>query len=265
MESFLVSFPKLGLEFNINPLLVKNDFLEIRWYAIFILTGMILAVAFSIWDGRRIGISSDTILDIALICIPCAIVGARAYYVVFKWESYSSFWDMLKIWEGGLAIYGGIIAGVLSGLIYLHIKKISKGKVLDLAGMGFLIGQSIGRWGNFTNGEAYGVLTDLPWGMLIQWETSGPVHPTFLYESLWNVLGFVILFFYRKHKKFDGEIFLLYVIWYGLGRAWIEGLRTDSLYIGTFRVSQLLAISAVIAGTIIFVYKRYMLIKKELV
>jgi len=258
----LVAFPELGLNFNINSS-INMGILEIRWYALFIVTGMILAVLFSIWEGKRIGVSSDTVLDVALISIPSAIVGARLYYVIFSLDSYDSFWDIFKIWEGGLAIYGGVIAGVAAGVLYLRKKKLCVGKVADLAGMGFLIGQAIGRWGNFMNGEAYGGPTNLPWGMMIEYETTAPVHPTFLYESLWNVIGFIILFLYRKHKKFDGEIFLLYVVWYGIGRAWIEGLRSDSLYLWStdIRVSQLLAFVAVIGGIIAISYKRYKIAK----
>jgi len=141
----LVAFPELGLNFNINSS-INMGILEIRWYALFIVTGMILAVLFSIWEGKRIGVSSDTVLDVALISIPSAIVGARLYYVIFSLDSYDSFWDIFKIWEGGLAIYGGVIAGVAAGVLYLHKKKLCVGKVADLAGMGFLIGQAIGRW-----------------------------------------------------------------------------------------------------------------------
>lgn len=258
MDGFLVSFPKLGLNFNINSTISIGSF-EIRWYALLIVTGIILAVFFAVWEGKRVGVSVDTILDIVLICVPSAIVGARLYYVLFKWEEYKNIWDIFKVWEGGLAIYGGIIAGVAAGLIYCHVKKIPKGELFDLAGFGFLIGQSLGRWGNFMNGEAYGGPTDLPWGMLIQYETTVAVHPTFLYESLWNLLGFVMLFFYRKHKEFSGEIFLMYVVWYGIGRAWIEGLRADSLYLFDtgLRVSQLLAVLAVILGITLIIYKRY--------
>lgn len=252
-----MSFPKLGWNFNIKPV-IDIFGLEIRWYALFIVTGMVLAVLFSMWEGKCRGVSADTVLDIALVSIPSAIVGARLYYVIFKWDNYDTIWDMFKIWEGGLAIYGGVIAGVAAGLIYCRIKKIKTGELLDLAGFGFLIGQSIGRWGNFMNGEAYGGPTDLPWGMVIQYETTVAVHPTFLYESLWNILGFIMLFFYRKHKKFSGEIFLLYVVWYGLGRAWIEGLRADSLYLFNtgIRVSQMLAVIAVIAGITLIILKR---------
>lgn len=266
-DTFLISFPKLGLNFNINSSISFLG-LEIRWYALLIVTGMVLAVTFAIREGKKKGITSDTILDIALICIPIAIVGARLYYVIFKWQDYKSNpIDIFKIWEGGLAIYGGIIAGVVAGLLYCHKKRISKGTLADLGGFGFLIGQAIGRWGNFMNGEAHGGPTDLPWGMLIEnGEFDVPVHPTFLYESVWNVLGFVLLLLYRKHQKFDGEIFLMYVVWYGFGRMWIEGLRTDSLYIANsgIRVSQLLAILAVIGGVIIISYKRYKLHKVEM-
>ena len=264
-NTFLVSFPKLGLDFNINST-IDLGVLEIRWYALFIVTGMVLAVLFSIWEGKRIGVSSDTVLDVALISIPSAIVGARLYYVLFSLDSYKNFWDVFKIWEGGLAIYGGIIAGVAAGVLYLYKKKLGIGKVADLAGMGFLIGQSIGRWGNFMNGEAYGGPTNLPWGMFVEGgDFNVPVHPTFLYESLWNVIGFIALFFNRKHKKFDGEIFLLYVVWYGIGRPWIEGLRADSLYLwsSNIRVSQLLAILAALVGIIILFCKRYKLHKAK--
>ena len=261
--SQVISFPHLGLEFNVDPNAFTLFGRDIKWYAIIILTGMILAVLFSIYEGKRTGVSTDTILDIALICIPTGIICARIYYVIFQWEQYDSFWEMLQIWNGGLAIYGGIIGGTVSAFIYCYVKKVSFGELADLGGFGFLIGQAIGRWGNFMNGEAYGCETSLPWGMVIEYETMYPVHPTFLYESLWNVIGFLLLFFYRKHKKFSGEIFLLYVVWYGLGRAWVEGLRADSLYLfeSGIRVSQLLAISAVVVGLIVILIKRYKLRK----
>lgn len=264
-NSFLVSFPKLGLEFNINSNAFTVFGRDIKWYAILILTGIILAVLFAVWEGRRTGVCIDTILDIVLICVPVAIICARAYYVIFQWKNYDSFWEMLQIWNGGLAIYGGIIGGCSAAIVYCLVKKVSMGELFDLGGFGFLIGQSLGRWGNFMNGEAYGGPTDLPWGMLIEYETNVPVHPTFLYESLWNFTGFIILFLYRKHKAFSGEIFFLYVVWYGLGRVWIEGLRADSLYIWNtgIRVSQLLAAVAVVLGISVIAYKRYKLAKAQ--
>ncbi len=262
---FLVSFPKLGLDFNVNPDAFEVFGRDIKWYAIIILTGIILAVLFAIWEGKRTGVSVDTILDIVLICVPVSIICARAYYVAFEWKNYNNFWEMIQIWNGGIAIYGAIIGACTSAVIYCLVKKISMGELFDLGGFGFLIGQSIGRWGNFMNGEAYGGPTGLPWGMLVEYETSVPVHPTFLYESLWNLIGFVILFFYRKHKKFSGEIFWLYVVWYGLGRVWVEGLRADSLYIWNtqIRISQLVAAVAVVAGVSVIAYKRFKLKNKS--
>ena len=263
-NSFVVSFPKLGFEFNVNPDAFTVLGRDIKWYAIIILTGIILAVLFAIWDGKRTGVSADTILDIVLIGVPAAVVCARIYYVAFEWESFDNFWEMLKIWNGGIAIYGAIIGGCTAAVIYCLVKKVSMGELFDLGGFGFLIGQTLGRWGNFMNGEAYGGPTNLPWGMLIEFETTVPVHPTFLYESLWNFAGFIMLFLYRKRKSFSGEIFFLYVVWYGLGRVWIEGLRADSLYIWNtgIRVSQLLAAVAVVVGISIIIYKKYKLLKK---
>ena len=261
-----ISFPGLGLELAVNPNAFSVFGRDIKWYALIILTGIVLAVLFGIWEGKRVGISSDTILDIILVCVPTAIICARAYYVICEWSYYSRHpEEIIQIWNGGLAIYGGIIGGCIAGYIYCKIKKVNIGEMFDIGGFGFLIGQTIGRWGNFTNGEAYGYKTDLPWGMVIGGETPLPLHPTFLYESLWNLFGFVILFFYRKHKKFKGEIFLLYVVWYGIGRAWIEGLRSDSLYIAStgIRTSQLLAVVAAISGVIIISVKRYKLHKKK--
>lgn len=258
-----ISFPGLGLEFDVNPNAFTVFGRDIKWYALIILTGMILAVFYSLRESKRVGISNDTVLDIAIICIPIAIICARVYYVICEWSYYSRHKDeIIQIWNGGLAIYGGIIGGCLAAYIYCRIKKVNIGEMFDIGALGFLIGQAIGRWGNFTNAEAYGYETDLPWRMYIE-EINMSVHPTFLYESLWNTLGFIILFFYRKHKKFKGEVFLLYAVWYGVGRAWIEGLRTDSLYLaGTdMRISQILAILIAIISVIIISLKRYKLHK----
>lgn len=244
----LVSFPGLGLTFHLNNVAFTLFGREIYWYALIITAGLILAVAFCIAEGRRVGISSDTILDVALYGTPSAIICARIYYVIWEWERYKDHpADIFKIWEGGIAIYGAIIGAVISTVIYCRLKKVPLGKMFDLGAFGLLIGQCIGRWGNFMNAEAYGSETALPWRMWIE-SVGMAVHPTFLYESLWNAVGFLGLYLYRRHKKFEGELFLLYVTWYGLGRAWIEGLRTDSLYIGSIRVSQLVAVLSVIGG-----------------
>lgn len=258
-----ISFPGLGLEFAVNPNAFTVFGRDIKWYALIILTGIILAVLFGLRESRKVGISDDTVMDIAIICIPIAIICARAYYVICEWSYYSRHKDeIIQIWNGGIAIYGAIIGGCLSAYIYCRIKKVNVAEMFDIGAMGFLIGQAIGRWGNFMNAEAFGYETDLPWRMYIE-EINMAVHPTFLYESLWNALGFIILLFYRKHKKFNGEVFLLYATWYGIGRACIEGLRADSLYIANtgIRTSQLLAILIVVTSVIIISVKRYKLHK----
>ena len=245
MSSAAISFPFLG-DWSICP---PNSFVlfghTFYWYGVIIACGFLLAVAYGYSRCREFGISQDDLTDNLLFAVPLAIVGARIYYVVF-FGHYNTFWDMCKIWEGGLAIYGGVIATVLTVLVVNRVKKISALAVLDTASFGLLIGQSIGRWGNFMNREAYGYETDIfcRMGLTLNGETIY-VHPTFLYESLWNALGFIGLHILSKKttRKFDGQFFLYYIGWYGLGRAWIEGLRSDSLYIGAtgIRVSQVIA------------------------
>ena len=245
MSSAAISFPLLG-NWSINP---PNSFVlfghTFYWYGVIIACGFLLAVAYGYHRCREFGITQDDLTDALLFAVPLAIVGARAYYVVF-FGHYNSFWEMCKIWEGGLAIYGGVIAAVITVFVVCRVKKISARALLDTVAFGFLIGQSIGRWGNFMNREAHGYETDVfcRMGLTLNGNTIY-VHPTFLYESLWNALGFVGLHILSKKfkRKFDGQYFLTYLAWYGLGRVWIEGLRTDSLYIGSsaVRVSQLLA------------------------
>ncbi|MBQ6907954.1 MAG: prolipoprotein diacylglyceryl transferase [Clostridia bacterium] len=248
-----------------NPIAFTIFGIEVKWYAVIIISGLILGLLFAVWEGKRVGISTDTILDIVLIGTPSAIICARIYYVVFEWSYYSNNKDeIFKIWNGGIAIYGAIIGAVISAYIYCRIKKINVGKMFDIGAFGLLIGQSIGRWGNFVNAEAHGEATSLPWRMYIE-NISKAVHPTFLYESLWNILGFFILFLYRKKKQFEGEIFLIYIAWYGIGRSIIEGLRTDSLYIGgtNIRSSQILAIISAIICIIILAVKKLNIHKRK--
>ena len=224
----------------------------IYWYGILIALGLVIAIWWCMNQKSKYGITEDDLLDSVLWGIPCAIVGARIYYVLFYLDQFKnsdgsfSFRKAIAIWDGGLAIYGGVIAVVIVAIILCRSRHIKLGAMMDLVVMGLLIGQAIGRWGNFVNGEAHGGPTTLPWGMTIDGQSM--VHPTFLYESLWNLAGFVLLHFYSKKRRFKGEIALLYAAWYGAGRAWIEGLRTDSLYIGSVRVSQLLAIISCIAA-----------------
>ena len=255
-----ISFPMFG-NFSINPpasfQLFGHTF---YWYGAIIALGFILGILYCSRRSKAFaGISSDDLFDYVLWLIPTAIIGARLYYVLFNLPDYLARpADIFKVWEGGLAIYGGIIAGVLLALVWSRKKRIPVGALGDIAMYGLLIGQCIGRWGNFINREAFGRETTAfsRMGLTLPGRETVYVHPTFLYESLWNFAGFLLLhFWFRKHeRKFDGELILLYAVWYGIGRALIEGLRTDSLYItGTgIRVSQLLAgVSAAAAAVVL--------------
>lgn len=284
-----IEFPKLNLNFNVrstfelgNP---DNPF-SISIYGIIIAVGLLIAMFYAFKRFKSFGVNSDKAIDVIIGGILGGIVGARLYYVLFTWSEYkvsfespAKFWEtfsrIFKTWEGGMAIYGGLIGALLVAIIIMKIKKMKILPMLDVVGLGFLIGQGIGRWGNFVNVEAYGNNTNLPWGMTgpsivsdlrsqvssladigVTIDPTMPVHPCFLYESLWCILGFVLLHLYSKHRRFDGEIFIMYLGWYGLGRFFIEGLRTDSLMIGNLRVSQLLAILLFIGAiiTLVVVY-----------
>ena len=266
-----VDFPRLGLYL---PIRAGFSFfgMSIHFYGVIIALGLILALIVTFRIAKKNNIGEETILDVVLWGFPAAIVCARLYYVIFNWSQYASDpVSIFKIWEGGIAIYGAILGALFSTFLYCRIKKVSFSKVVDTCSIGLLIGQAIGRWGNFVNQEAFGGNTNAVWGMtserirteLSRLQAQGypvdpaiPVHPTFLYESLWNLAGIILIMILKKYKKFDGEIFLFYVVWYGLGRGLIEGLRTDSLMAGPFRVSQVLAFVSAIIGTIIIVYMR---------
>lgn len=281
-----VTFPGLGLEFELNRVAFSVFGHNIYWYGIIIAAGFLLAVAFGLWKAPKFGLDPDQIIDAIYIVVPSAIVGARIYYVIFNpsvcfdADGAFSLYRMVAFWDGGLAIYGGVIATVVSALAFCKVRKVDFWSGMDITVYGLLIGQLIGRWGNFVNVEAYGGVTDLPWRMcsvsianelwrdgLLESEAAYQsvidgtlgVHPTFLYESLWNLLGLVILLLLmKKGRKFNGQMFLSYVIWYGLGRAAIEGLRTDSLYFfGTpIRSSQMLGIVSAAAAIGLYVYRR---------
>ena len=255
MEIPAISFPILGEGFVLNFLPYFTVFgWKIYWYGVLIAIGFLLAVFYAVKHAKEFGLTEDNVIDVLLWAVPLGIVGARLYYVIFYhddaginpyFDGQNDLRDIVAVWEGGLAIYGGVIGGVIGLFIGAKLKKVNARVMLDLCGFGLLIGQAIGRWGNFTNREAHGTETMVPWrmGLIYSFKTFY-FHPTFLYESLWNVLGFLILhFFVRRRRKYDGQIFLTYVFWYGLGRLFIEGLRTDSLYVGNsnLRVSQLVA------------------------
>ena len=257
-----ITFPELGLK--LNPSLgFSIGSLEIRWYGVIIAFGMMLAVLYACKRAKEFGFTADDLTDGVLAVVPFAIICARAYYCIFQWDLYRDDpISCLYIWKGGLAIYGGVIGAIIGVIVFCKVKKLSIPAVLDLVMLGFLIGQCFGRWGNFVNREAFGAETDSFLRMGLLNPATGVVtyyHPTFLYESVWNLVGFVLLHFLSKHRKFDGEIALGYAAWYGLGRAWIEGLRTDSLYLGStdIRVSQLLAALSFVVGGILLVYLRF--------
>ncbi len=244
-----ISFPGLGIkEFKLNPEAFNLFGRPVMWYGVIISVAMILAVLYVLYRAKHSeGIKTDDVFDFAIWAIPLGVVGARIYYVATKFEEYKAdtpletLKNCIAIWEGGIAIYGAIIGGALGLYIAARLKKIKVLKAFDMAAPAVMIAQAIGRWGNFCNAEAHGGPTDLPWRMGIrndEFPTTVYVHPTFLYESLWNVLGFVLINIIYKKKKYDGQILVMYLTWYGFGRMLIEGLRTDSLYVLGFRISQ---------------------------
>jgi len=203
-------------------------------------------------------------IDVAIFSIPAAIIGARLYYIVFAFDRFNSFYDAIAVWNGGLAVYGGIIFGFATAFLVAKIKKLSILKVFDSTAPAIMLGQIIGRWGNFTNAEAFGIRTELPWGMTIN--ARAAVHPIFLYECLWNLVGFAIINLIYKNKKFDGQIFLMYITWYGFGRMLIEGIRgEDTLMLGSFRISQIVGFLCFVIGTmlILMMISRYRTKKLE--
>ena len=262
----VISFPFLGIEinpgrgFDIGPLTVN-------FYGLIIGIGLLLAVLYGCKRSKQFGIREDDILDGVLWIVPFSVLCARLYYCIFSWDHYASDpISILYIWKGGLAIYGGVLGALLGVTVFCKVKKIKLFALLDLVSLGFLIGQSIGRWGNFFNREAFGAATDIfcRMGLTNMW--TGQVeyyHPTFLYESLWNAAGFVLLHFLSKKRKYDGQIALGYVAWYGLGRAFIEGLRTDSLMWGPIRVSQALAAVSCLAAVAVLLIKHFHPGKKQ--
>ena len=258
-----IVFPNLGIDIHVDPTAFTLFGMEIQWYAIIIVCGLLLAMLYAYKNMRRVGIDADRATDAIIGGILGALVGARAYYVIFNWEVYKDNpIEVFNTREGGLAVFGGLIGAVIVGGVICRIRKVKFLPMMDLCGVGFLIGQGIGRWGNFMNQEAFGINTNslfamsggkvqhwiastYPDGVLDNGSTIDPmvaVHPCFLYESAWCLTGALLLAMtLKKWRKFDGQIILMYMAWYGLGRFFIEGIRTDSLMIGNLRVSQALA------------------------
>lgn len=226
--------------------------IDVMWYGILMATGMILGTYLALKEAKRVGISEDDVLNLAIFAIPAGVLGARLYYVIFNWGFYSQNpSQILNFRGGGMAIHGALIGGILAGLIYTKIKKINFLKMADIALIGMPLAQAIGRWGNYINGEAHGGPTDLPWGIMVD---GVKVHPTFLYESIWDFGIFIFLWIFRKKKKYEGQVAIYYIILYSLGRFFIEGLRTDSLMIGPLRMAQVISLIGVVGGIIAHIY-----------
>ncbi len=272
-EYILVSFPGLGIEpIVLNKLAFSLGNLGVYWYGILITVGIVLAFVYAYIKSKREGISTNDLLDMGIWGVVCAVVGARLYYVLTSLGSFKGrFFDIFKIWEGGIAIYGAIIGGAIAIAVVCKLKKIKVLKAYDAVAPAVMIGQIIGRWGNFVNGEAYGyeiaegsifyglrmgIYPHVADGITAAETRLAYVHPTFLYESVWNLLGFIIInIFYSRKKKFDGQIFFMYMAWYGFGRTFIELLRTDSLYLfGTIRISALVGCLCFFCGVAMLIY-----------
>lgn len=270
----IVTFPALGWEFTINRVLVHIGSFNLYWYGALIAFGMVLALLFAFHYAPDFGLDADRMVDVIVVGTVMAIVCARAYYVAFSPFEYTSIWQVLDIRQGGIAVYGSIIGAFVFGGLAARWRRVPLLPLFDIVGMGFLIGQAVGRWGNFVNQEAFGTNTTLPWGMYSQAthdylaaaqatlaaegvavDPNLPVHPTFLYESLWCALGFLLLFLHMKKRRFHGELFLDYIIWYSIGRFFIEGVRTDALMLtATLRVSQVVALAAIAVSLVLWVW-----------
>ncbi len=272
--SNLVGFPNLGLgPWEINKFLIDAGNFRVAWYGIIITVGIVIAVFLTCRNAKKEGFTTDDVLDYAIWVVLFGILGARLYYVAMTWDGrYETFLDVFAIWNGGLAIYGGIIGGALTIIVISRMKEKNVIKFFDMVAPAVMIAQAIGRWGNFFNAEAYGSILKyeflgktfetsrfagmaIPWIMTVQPNAEAITtyaHPTFLYESLWNIIGFILIMLRYRNKKFDGQILFSYIVWYGFGRMFIEGFRTDSLYLGNVRISQLLALGCVMFGVLFY-------------
>lgn len=281
-----IDFPNIGIHLeSVGDHITVFGF-DIAYYGIIIGIGILVGLLIAVAEAKRTGQKEEDYFDLAIYAVIFAIIGARAYYVIFSWDMYKDdLLSILNIRQGGLAIYGGVIAAVITVLIFARIKELSAPLLMDTAGLGLVAGQMIGRWGNFFNREAFGEYTDSLLAMRLpvdavrssditelmreHMETVDgvsyiQVHPTYLYESLWCMMVLIIMLLYRKHKKFDGEVFLVYLLGYGLGRVWIEGLRTDQLLLPVvgLPVSQILAGVIVVVSTILIIYHRWKVAKE---
>ncbi len=267
----IIQFPKLGLEFALNNgFAIPGTDIVIRWYAVIIAIGFALGVIYASVRAKKVGLTEDNVLDLAILGMPLAVIFARVFYVIGDFDAYrDNFWKVFAIWEGGISILGALIGCVLTGIIYSAIKKIHIGRLVDLAAPSLMIGQIIGRWGNFVNGEVYGVPTELPWGMVIVGETPLPVHPLFIYESLWMLLGLILILIYQDRKQRYGEVFCLYLIWYCIARAIMEPMRNREFILGSgdvymsFWTVIAFALLAVIALVLLYLKGKRVNLKKD--
>jgi len=266
-----VSFPGIGLDMTIDRVAFEFLSYPIYWYGLIIAIGLLMGIFVATIASKKLGENTDIPLDLAIFCGPVAVIFARLYYVVFKLDYYlANPGDILNFRAGGIAIYGAVIGAVCAAAIYAKVKKYSVLKVFDIGSVGLITGQMIGRWGNFFNQEAFGDNTSLPWGMFSENTSSHlrdlqmqgidvnpqlPVHPTFLYESLWCLGVLILLFVIIKKYRYNGQLFYAYAALYGLGRLWIEGLRTDSLMLGSLRISQVVAFLCVVVFGILYFKK----------
>lgn len=258
-----ISFPKLGLEFTINRVAFSLFGKPIYWYGIIIALGFALGVCYAVWRAKKEGLGADPILDVVLWGVPTCIICARIFYVIGDTSVLrGGFWKIIAVWEGGIAIFGALIGAVIVGVTYSRIKKIDTGLLFDVAAPAIMIGQIIGRFGNFVNAEVYGGVTDSLFGMSIN--AGACVAPLFLYESSWMLLGFVLILLYQRYKKVNGEIFLLYAMWYSTGRIFLETLRQDEYVLKIFGLpmSQMTAAIAFICALAFYVYIRFIKKKK---
>lgn len=278
-----VQFPNLGIELTINRVAFSVFGFDIYWYGIIFAFTMVAGASMALYLGKKLGINDDDFLDVIIFGAIFGIIGARAYYVAFAPFEYETLWDMINLRDGGIGVYGGLIAGAISGVFLCKWKKIKFFDAADCVFTGFLFGQTFGRWANFMNQEAFGTNTTGLFGMISENTTrylnrvapslaqqgitvypDMPVHPTFLYESVWCLIGFIIIFTYFKKRKFSGEILCMSAAWYGFGRFFIEGLRTDSLATnGGLRTSQLVAVVTVVAALAFIVYNYIKINKKQ--
>ncbi|EHQ3704266.1 prolipoprotein diacylglyceryl transferase [Listeria monocytogenes] len=250
----------------LDPVAIQIGSISVKWYGVIIASAVVIALLLALSEANKRKMDKEIIVDLLIWAIPISIISARIYYVIFEWDFYkNNLGEIVKIWHGGIAIYGALIGAVLTAIIFSRIKKISFWQLADVVAPSLIIAQAIGRWGNFMNQEAHGAETTrsfleslhLPDFIINQMYIDGAYYqPTFLYESLWNVLGFIVLLIIRRTKIRRGELFLGYVIWYSFGRFFIEGMRTDSLMWGDFRVSQVLSLLLIVLSIGIIIYRR---------